>query len=155
MTNNCFAIYRKSSLLLLLITIIAIYLLVICSAEYTTASSETGGKRELEILKSIPFENTTLTSIAVDPIRNLVFVSANPKYPYDDKISQCREENDTSANSIPNYVAAYPAMYVIDGNTGDIMDIVRLRQGEIIHDMYMDINPYSKIYAVGFQVAFI
>jgi hypothetical protein len=40
------------------------------------------------------------------------------------------------------------AIYILDGNTGHINNIIRLRPGELIHNM--DINPYlRKIYASG------
>ncbi len=79
----------------------------------------------------------------------MVFVSANPEYPYDYKASLCLEENDISSYSIRDSVGSCSAIYIIDGNTGDIKEIIKLRQGEIIRDIYMDILPYSKIYAVG------
>jgi hypothetical protein len=51
--------------------------------QYTQASSENmiDAKESLEIIKSVPFNNTTLPSIVVDPLRNLVYVSVNPDYP--------------------------------------------------------------------------
>ena len=150
MTYYSFIIYRKFFFFTSIIIISAIYLSVIYSSQYAAAPSETGAKREFEIIKSIPFKNTTLSSIAVDPIRNLVFVSTNPSYPYDHKASLCREENDTSSYSIPNSVAACSAIHIIDGNTGNIKEIIKLSRGEIIHDMNMDINlNRGKVYAVG------
>jgi DNA-binding beta-propeller fold protein YncE len=150
MTYYCLTIYRKSFFLILLIITSTICLCSFFSLHDVAASSEIGIERELEIVKSIPFNDTIPSSIAVDSSRNLVFVSVKPSYPHDIETNLCNEENDKSLYSIPDSVESCSTIYIIDGNTGEIKNIIRLRQGEIIHDMDIDINPHKgKIYAVG------
>ena len=50
---------------------------------YTTTTSFDNKTEEIsEIIKVIPFNNTYPSSILVDPISNLVYVSVRPEYPY-------------------------------------------------------------------------
>ncbi|MGH9926760.1 MAG: hypothetical protein ACRD5B_15425, partial [Nitrososphaeraceae archaeon] len=51
----------------------------------TTAPVDTNNVDDdagLQIVKIVPFNNTAPTSVTVDPLRNLVYVSVNPGYPY-------------------------------------------------------------------------
>jgi hypothetical protein len=150
MTYYCLTIYRKSFFLILLIITSTICLSSFFFLHNAAASSEIGIEREPEIVKSIPFNSTTPSSIAIDLSRNLVFVSVKPSYPYDIETTLCNEENSKSLYSIPYSVEGCSGIYIIDGNTGEIKNLIRLRQGEIIHNMDMDINLCEgKIYAVG------
>jgi DNA-binding beta-propeller fold protein YncE len=97
---------------------------------------------QFEIVRAIPFNNTILSSLTIDPISDLVYVAGMPDYSYNDSSISCLEHN-TNSSDMPCSV-----IYVLDGGTGQIHDIIRLRSGEIIHDM--DINPdLGKIYAAG------
>jgi hypothetical protein len=154
MIYSYFIILGKSFSFALLI-VFALYILVYVSwleLGYTLSSSNNTNNMELEdnleIINTIPFNNTSLSSIVVDTLRNLVYISANPSYPYDNTTFSCREENKGDSLSILNSLSACSAIYVIDGNTGQTNDIIRLRHGELIRDI--DINPHlGKIYAAG------
>ncbi|HZD34789.1 MAG TPA: hypothetical protein VE130_06250 [Nitrososphaeraceae archaeon] len=159
MIPSYFAILSKSFSFALLI-VFALYILAYISwidLGYALSSSKNTNNIELEenleIIDTIPFNNTSLSSIVVDTLRNLVYVSANPVYPYDNTTFSCTEEekkenNSDSLPTILNSISACSAIYVIDGDSGQIKNIIRLRPGELIRDI--DINPHSgKIYAAG------
>jgi DNA-binding beta-propeller fold protein YncE len=93
-------------------------------SDNTVASTEED--ENLEISRVIPFNNTTPSSIAVDPLRNLVYVSVNPGYPYNYTLSLCAEENAASSFVIPTSISACSAIYVLDGNSSLVYDIIRL-----------------------------
>jgi DNA-binding beta-propeller fold protein YncE len=134
---------------LCLASLVVIFLTCLLAiSSHTEALSNSDVKGNLEIIRAVPFNNTSLSSIVVDPLRNLVYVSANPSYPYNYTTSLCADENNTNSLYIPNSISACSAIYVIDGDTGQIENIIRLRHGELILDI--DINPHlGKIYAVG------
>jgi hypothetical protein len=155
MIHSYFIILRKSFSFALLI-VFALYILAYISwieLGYTLSSSNNTNSIELEgnleIINIIPFNNASLSSIVVDTLSNLVYVSANPAYPYDNTTFFCREENNgDSLPTILNSISACSAIYVIDGDTGQTNDIIRMRPGEQIRDI--DINPHlGKIYAAG------
>jgi hypothetical protein len=102
------------------------------------------GSGRIEIIK-IPFNNTDLSSLAIDPISDLVYVSGSPGYPYNHSSTSCVDQITNSSNA-SGFVFPCSAIYILNGSNNQINNIIRLRPGEIIHDM--DINPLlGEIYA--------
>jgi DNA-binding beta-propeller fold protein YncE len=96
------------------------------------------------IIKAIPFNNTILSSLTIDPISDLVYVSGMPDYSYN---YSCVEQIMNSSD-VSGFVFPCSTIYILDGDTGQINNSIKLRPGEIIHDMTID--PRSgKIYAAG------
>lgn len=136
-----------------LIFLIYAVVLLLFSFDYTnvvvisTSNSVIGStepEQLIEIIKAIPFNNTILSSLIIDSISNLVYVSGMPDHSYN---YSCLKDNMTS---IYGSVSELPCstIYILNGSTGEINDSITLRAGEIIHDMTID--PYSgKIYAAG------
>jgi hypothetical protein len=136
-----------------LIFLIYAVVLLLFSFDYTnvivisTSNSVIGStepEQLIEIIKAIPFNNTILSSLIIDSISNLVYVSGMPDHSYD---YSCLTDNMTS---IYGSVSELPCstIYILNGSTGEINNSITLRAGEIIHDMTID--PYSgKIYAAG------
>lgn len=105
-------------------------------------------KENLEIIKVIPFNNSTLSSMSVDPTSDLIYVSVRPDYSYNYSSTLCLEQNVTNSAVVSSSIFLCSAIYILDGNTGQTNSIIRLRPGEEIHATA--INPYlDKIYASG------
>jgi hypothetical protein len=121
---------------------------------YTTTSFDNKTEEISEIIKVIPFNNTYPSSILVDPISNLVYVSVRPNYPYSYFPDLCSGQSTAAATfnnlSSSSYVLAdlCSVIYVLDGNTDRIIDMIRLGPGEEIHDMDID-HGLGTIYATG------
>jgi hypothetical protein len=155
MIYGYFIILRKSFSFAFVLIVFALYILAYISwieLGYTLSSSNNTNSIELEgnleIINTIPFNNASLSSVVVDTLSNLVYVSANPSYPYDNTTFFCREENNGDSLPILNSISVCSAIYVIDGDSGQTNDIIRMRPGELIRDI--DINPHlGKIYAAG------
>jgi hypothetical protein len=95
----------------------------------------------------VSFNNTSLSSIAVDAVSDLVYVSLRPGYSSNYSSTSCLEQNATGSATVSSSMFPCSAIYILDGNTGHINNIIRLRPGELIHNM--DINPYLRKYASG------
>lgn len=95
----------------------------------------------LTITKAIPFHNASISSIAIDTISNHVYVSVIPVAP-----TSCLQQDNTAANSESDFPCSF--ISILDGNTDQIIDEIRLRYGELIHAT--DIDRHSgNIYAAG------
>lgn len=127
------------------------YPIVTSSFNNTTASVNTNNVDDdasLQIVKVVAFNNTTPSSIVVDTLRNLVYVSVNPGYPYNYTLSLC-EENDTSQQpAIANALSACSAIYVLDGDSGLIKNTIHLGPGEQIKEISIDAEK-RRLYASG------
>jgi DNA-binding beta-propeller fold protein YncE len=86
-----------------------------------------------EIIKVIPFNNTNPSSITVDPVSNLVYVSVMPDYSYDNLSQLCSGQYTVPSNNESSSIYPCSVIYVLDGETDKIIDIIRLRSGEEIH----------------------
>jgi hypothetical protein len=77
---------------------------------YTTTSFDNKTEEISEIIKVIPFNNTYPSSILVDPISNLVYVSVRPNYPYSYFPDLCSGQSTAAATfnnlSSSSYVLA-------------------------------------------------
>lgn len=97
---------------------------------------------DIGIIKTIQFNNTILSSLTIDPISDLVYVSGMPDHSYN---YSCSKEN---TNSSSGFKFLCSTIYILDWSTGQINNLIKLRPGEIIHDMTID--PHSgMIYAAG------
>lgn len=106
-------------------------------------------EENFEIIDVMPFNDTYPSSITVDPVSNHVYVSVRPDFSYNNLSQSCFGQNNTVAsNNVSDSIYSCSVIYVLDGKTDQIIDIIRLRPGEQIHDM--DIDPHEgKIYATG------
>ena len=96
----------------------------------------------------MPFNNTNPSSIIVDPVSDLVYVSVRSDYSYNNLPQSCFGQNTVTSNNTLGSILICPSFYVFDGKTDQITDIIRFRPGEQIHDM--DIDPRAgKIYATS------
>jgi DNA-binding beta-propeller fold protein YncE len=124
------------------------------SLYYTTTSFDNKTEEISEIIKVIPFNNTYPSSILVDPISNLVYVSVRPDHPYSYFSGLCSGQSTAAATfnnlSSSDYILAYlcSVIYVLDGDTDRIIDTIRLGPGEEIHDMDID-HGLGTVYATG------
>lgn len=100
----------------------------------------------LQIVKVVPFNNTNPTSVALDALQNLVYVSVNPGYPYNYTLSLC-EENATSRR-VANALSACSAINVLDGDSGLIKNTIYLGPGEQIKEISIDAEKHI-LYASG------
>jgi hypothetical protein len=126
------------------------YPIVTSSFNNTTAPVDTNNVDDdasLQIVKIVPFNNTAPTSVAVDALRNLVYVPVNPGYPYNYTMSLC-EENATSRFAIANPFSACSAIYVLDGHSGQINNVIHLGPGEQVKDIAIDAEK-RMLYAAG------
>lgn len=109
-------------------------------------SNET--ENNLEISKIIPFNNTHLSSLSIDSISNRVYVSAAPDYSSTNPSTHCLQQDTTGSSILLSSNFPCSLIYILDGNTGQLNNIFRLRYGEQIHDI--DLDPHSgKVYAAG------
>lgn len=140
--------YYRPALLSIAIVFIS-YSISILHA-YSSPSIDDETVSNLEIIKAIPFYNASLSSIAIDTTSNRVYVSAIP-FTSD---NLCLQQNTTTTitTTNPDIISgssfSCSLIYVLDGNTDQVIDNIRLRYGELIHDLY--ISPHSgNIYATG------
>src|SRR5512145_1396353 len=129
------------------------YSIITSSLSYSSKTvpidaDESDEDASLQLVEVVPFNNTTPTSVAVDTLRNLVYVAVNPGYPYNYTLSLCAEENATSQLAIANSLSACSAIYVLDGSLGLINDIIRLGPGEQVKDIDIDAEK-RMLYASG------
>ena len=105
-------------------------------------------EESLELIKVIPFNNTNPSSITVDPVSNLLYISVRPDY-YSNYLSQsCFGQNTVTSNNVSDSIYSCSVIYVLDGETDQIIDVIRLGPGEKIHEI--DIDPRAgRIYAIG------
>ncbi len=109
-------------------------------------SNET--ENNLEISKIIPFNNTHLSSLSIDSISNRVYVSAAPDYSSTNPSTHCLQQDTTGSSILLSSNFPCSLIYILDGNTGQLNNIFRLRYGEQIHGI--DLDPHSgKVYAAG------
>lgn len=114
-----------------------------------TLTTDDDTEASLHIVEVVSFNNTTPSSVAVDALRNLVYVSVNTGYPHNYSLSLCQEEKITSSfATIPSPTSACSAIYILDGDSGIIKDIVRLSPGERVRDIDIDTGK-RMIYASG------
>jgi DNA-binding beta-propeller fold protein YncE len=101
-----------------------------------------------EIIKVIPFNGTIPSSITVDPLSNLLYVSIRPDYSYNYLSQSCSGESEVTFKNLSDSSSTCSVIYVLDGKTDQIIDVIRLGPGEKVHDI--DIDPsVGRIYATG------
>jgi DNA-binding beta-propeller fold protein YncE len=151
--------YYSSILSILLVLLSASHFGYVTSAPspsslyYTTTSFDNKTEEIPEIIKVIPFNNTYPSSILVDPISNLVYVSVRPDHPYSYFPDLCSGQSTAATLnnlSSSNHVLAdlCSVIYVLDGDTDRIIEMIGLGPGEEIHDMDID-HGLGTIYATG------
>jgi DNA-binding beta-propeller fold protein YncE len=101
-----------------------------------------------EIIKVMPFNHTNPSSIIVDPTSNLVYVSVRPDYSYNNLSQSCFGQDTIISNNVSDTIHSCSVIYVLDGETDQIIDTIRLGPGEQIHDMDIE-HRAGKIYATG------
>jgi hypothetical protein len=101
-----------------------------------------------EIIKVIPFNGTIPSSVTVDPISNLVYISVRPDYSYDYLSQSCSGESNVTSKNVSDSRSTCSVIYVLDGQTEQIIDLIRLGPGEQVHDIGID-HSVGKIYATG------
>jgi hypothetical protein len=101
-----------------------------------------------EIIKVIPFNGTISSSITVDPISNLIYVSVRPDYSANYLSQSCSGESNITSKNVSDSSSTCSFIYVLDGETDQIIDAIRLGPGEKVHDTAID-SRVGKIYATG------
>jgi hypothetical protein len=119
----------------------------------TTTGFDNMTEEIFEIIKVIPFNSTYPSSILVDPISNLVYVSVRPAHPYSYFPGLCSGQSTAATTNnlsrFSNVLADQcSVIYVLDGDADQIIDVIRLGPGEEIHDMDID-HGLGTIYATG------
>jgi hypothetical protein len=105
-------------------------------------------EENLEVIKVIPFNGTIPSSVTVDPISNLVYVSVRPNYSANYLSQSCSGESAVTSKNVSDSSSTCSVIYVLNGQTEQIIDVIRLGPGEQVHDI--DIDPsVGKIYATG------
>jgi DNA-binding beta-propeller fold protein YncE len=89
---------------------------------YTTTSFDSKTEEISEIIKVIPFNDTYPSSILVDPLSNLVYVSVRPNHSSSYFPELCSEQSTAAVTnnlSSSNYIPAElcSVIYVLDGHT--------------------------------------
>lgn len=108
----------------------------------TISSFDNMIEENLEVIKVIPFNGTIPSSITVDPISNRPDYSAN-------YLSQtCSGESNVTSKNVSDSSSTCSVIYVLDGQTEQIIDVIRLGPGEQVHDISIDPSVY-RIYATG------
>jgi DNA-binding beta-propeller fold protein YncE len=111
-------------------------------------SFDTNTEENFEITKVMPFNNTDPSSIIVDPASNLVYISVRPDYSYNNLSQSCIGQDTMNSNNVSDTIHSCSVIYVLNGETDQIIDTIRLGPGEQIHDMDIDYRV-GKIYATG------
>ena len=131
---------------LILLTFAVVLLVCFSYASITISTSKSSynnnnsNNNAIDSVEAIPFNNTILSSLTIDPISDLVYVTGTTDY-------SCSKEN-MNPNNLSGFEFPCSTIYILDGSTGQINNSIRLRHGEIIHDI--SISPHwGKIYAVG------
>jgi hypothetical protein len=102
----------------------------------------------IEISKIIPFNNTRFSSLSIDSILNRVYVSAAPDHSSANPSTHCLQQDTTESSIFSSSNFSCSLIYILDGNTGQLNNIFRLRYGEHTHDI--DLDPRSgKVYEAG------
>jgi hypothetical protein len=109
------------------------------------ASFDNKTEENFEIIKVMPFNNTNPSSIIVEPISDLIYISVRPDYSYNNLSQSCFGQ---VSNNMSDSISSCSVIYVLDGKTDQIIDMIRLRPGEQIHNMDID-SRAGKIYATG------
>jgi DNA-binding beta-propeller fold protein YncE len=105
-------------------------------------------EENLEVIKVMPFNNTIPSSITVDPISDLVYVSVRPDYSSNYLTQSCSGESNITSKNLSDSSSTCSVIYVLDGETDHIIDVIRLGPGEKVHDI--DIDPSGdRICATG------
>jgi hypothetical protein len=118
------------------------------SPQYTITSFDNRIEENLEVIKVIPFNNTNPSSITVDPISDLVYVSVRPDYSSGYLSQSCSGESSVTSKNLSDSSHICSYIYILDGETDQIIDVIRLGPGEKIHEI--DIDPrIGRIYATG------
>ncbi|HKG87341.1 MAG TPA: hypothetical protein VKA95_03365 [Nitrososphaeraceae archaeon] len=119
------------------------------SHSYNTISSfDNMIEENLEVIKVIPFNGTIPSSITVDPISNLVYVSVRPDYSANYLSQSCSGESNVTSKNVSDSSSTCSVIYVLDGQTEQIIDVIRLGPGEQVHDIGID-PSVGRIYATG------
>lgn len=122
---------------------------VLSSHSYNTISSfDNMIEENLEVIKAIPFNGTIPSSIMVDPISNLVYVSVRPDYSANYLSQSCLGESNVTSKNVSDSSSTCSVIYVLDGQTEQIIDVIKLGPGEQVHDISID-PSVSRIYATG------
>jgi hypothetical protein len=114
----------------------------------TISSSDNMIKENLEVIKVIPFNGTIPSSITVDPISDLLYVSVRPDYSSNYLSQSCSGESNVTSKNLSDFSSTCSVIYVLDGKTIRIIDVIRLGPGEKVHDIALD-SRVGKIYATG------
>jgi DNA-binding beta-propeller fold protein YncE len=119
------------------------------SPSYNTITSFNNMIEEnLEVMKVIPFNGTIPSSITVDPISNLLYVSVRPDYSANYLSQSCSGESNVTSKNLSDFSSTCSVIYVLEGKTDQIIDVISLGPGEKVHDI--DVDPrVGKIYATG------
>lgn len=119
------------------------------SHSYNTISSfDNMIEENLEVIKVIPFNGTIPSSIMVDPISNLVYVSVRPDYSANYLSQSCSGESNVTPKNVSDSSSTCSVIYVLDGQTEQIIDVITLGPGEQVHDIEID-PSVGRIYATG------
>ena len=114
----------------------------------TISSFDNMIEENLEVIKVIPFNGTIPSSITVDPISDLLYVAVKPDYSANYLTQSCSGESNVTSKNVSDSSSTCSIIYVLDGETDQIIDVIRLGPGEKIHDIDIDPNV-GRIYATG------
>jgi hypothetical protein len=119
------------------------------SPQYNTISTfDNMIEDNFEVIKVIPFNGTIPSSITVDPISNLFYVSVRPDYSANYLSQSCSGESNVTSKNVSDSSSTCSVIYVLDGQTEQIIDVIRLGPGEQVHDIGID-PSVGRIYATG------
>ncbi len=138
------------SLLIVVLSIVNLaYAISVPLPQYNTITSfDKMIEGNLKVIKVMPLNNTNPSSITVDPISDLVYVSVRPDYSSNYLSQSCSGERNVTSKNLSDSSYTCSVIYVLDGETDQIIDVIRLGPGEEIHDI--DLDPrVDRIYATG------
>src|SRR5687768_12076400 len=107
-------------------------------SHYTISSFDNMIKENLEVIKVIPFNGTIPSSITVDPISDLLYVTVKPDYSANYLSQSCSGESNVTSKNVSDSSSTCSVIYVLDGETDQIIDVIRLGPGEKVHDIDID-----------------
>jgi hypothetical protein len=153
MTRGLMKAFHYALFLSVLIVVLSIvhlgYAISASSSLYNKITSiDNKTEKKFDIIKVMPFNNTNPSSITVDPISNLVYVAVRPNYSSNYLSHSCSGQNNVTPNNLSDSIYSCSAIYVLDGKTDQIIDIISLGSGEHIHDIVVDPHV-DRIYATG------
>ena len=153
MTKRLMMAFYRTLFFNLLIVVLSIvhleYAISVLSPQYNSTSSfDNRIEENLKVIKAMPLNNTNPSSITVDPISDLVYVSVRPDYSSNYLSQSCSGESNVTSKNLSDSSYTCSVIYVLDGETDQIIYVIRLGPGEEIHDIDMD-PRVDRIYATG------